>query len=159
MPNFGLLMLVDLLFELEKSHKISEYLYDVEKMILLVDSFIFNSTNKKVNDILIKIETRQLPSLVFERMSLDPILFSEGVFDKFDKNDYHIINFKVGYTSGKNSNPLSKIKFYKPKNKIIIPGITIQNFSLLTNDNHQEYVCRVYCKNKEIKEELYHTLN
>jgi HD superfamily phosphohydrolase len=153
------LMLVDLLFELEKSHKISEYLNDVEKMISLVDSFIFNTGNKKVNEILFKIETRQLPSLVFERMSLDPILFSDGVFDKFDENDYHKIDFKVGYTSGKNPNPLSKIKFYKPKNKNIIPGITIQNFSLLTNDNHQEYVCRVYCKNKEIKEELYHSLN
>ena len=152
-------MLVDLLFELEKTHNISQYLYDIDKMMLLVDGYIFNTGNDKVNDIINKIETRQLPSLVFERISLKKISFSKGVFDKFKDTDYEIINYKVGYTSGKNPNPLSKIKFYKPKNKKIIPGITIQNFSLLTNDNHQEFVCRVYCKNKEIKEELYHALN
>ena len=153
------LMLVELLFELEKTHHISEYLNDIDKMILLVDGFIFNTKNEKVDEILNKIETRRLPSLVFERISLNKISFSEGVFDKFKKEDYEIINYKVGYTSGKNPNPLSKIKFYKPKNKNIIPGITIQNFSLLTNDNHQEFVSRVYCKNDEIKEELYHALN
>ena len=153
------LMLVELLFELEKSHNISEYLNDIDKMILLVDGFIFNTENKKVNDIINKIETRQLPSLVFERISLEKINFSKGVFDKFKEDDFEVINYKVGYTSGKNPNPLSKIKFYKPKNKNIIPGITIQNFSLLTNENHQEFVSRVYCKNNEIKEELYHALN
>ena len=153
------IMLVELLFELEKSHNISEYLNDIDKMILLVDGFIFNTENKKVNDIINKIETRQLPSLVFERISLEKINFSKGVFDKFKEDDFEVINYKVGYTSGKNPNPLSKIKFYKPKNKNIIPGITIQNFSLLTNENHQEFVSRVYCKNNEIKEELYHALN
>ena len=128
------LMLVELLFELEKTHKISNYLNDVEKMMLLVDGYIFNTGNEKVDEIIRNIETRNLPSLVFERISLSKIIFSEGVFNNFNENDYIKINFKVGYTSGKNPNPLSKIKFYKPKNKKnIIPGITIQNFSLLTS--------------------------
>lgn len=148
-----------LLFELEKSDKISEKIKDVDGMIELVDSYIYNSKNKVVKQIINQVETRKLPSLVFEKISLDKFTLSEEVFSKFPKDSYQIMYYKVGYTSGKNPNPLSKISFYRPKNNEIIPDITIQNFSLLTNDNHQEYVCRVYCNDKSIKDELYHCLN
>lgn len=153
------LMFIELLFELEKTLKISEYLLDHDKMILLVDQFVFYSGNEKVNSILKDVEMRNLPSLVFEKISLEKVVFSDKVLERFNKKDYEIIDYKVGYTSGKNPNPLSKIKFYKPKVKDIVPNITIENFSLLTNENHQEFVCRVYCKNKEIKDEIYHSLN
>ena len=148
-----------LLFELEKTDRISEKIKDVDGMIELVDSFIYNSKNKVVKQIINQVETRKLPSLVFEHISLNKFKLSEEVFSKFPKDSYQVMYYKVGYTSGKNPNPLSKISFYRPKNNEIIPDITIQNFSLLTNDNHQEFVCRVYCNDKSIKDELYHCLN
>jgi len=154
------LLISDLLFEIEKTEKISEYLNDVNKMIKLVDNFIlFVKQNSKIKEIFNEINTRNLPSMVFEKITLDNFTLPEKVFDQFNKDDYYVIYFKVGYTSGKNPNPLSKISFYQPKNNELIPDISIQNFSLLTNDNHQEYVCRVYAKNKKIKDKLYHTLN
>ena len=148
-----------LLMELEKTENISEYLYDIDKMILLVDNFVFHSNNSIVKNILNNIETRKLPSLVFEKISLEEFKFPDEVFKEFDNNSYQVIYYKVGYTSGKNPNPLSKVTFYTPKNNKIIPDITIQNFSLLTNENHQEFVCRVYCLDKKIKDKLYHCLN
>lgn len=153
------ILMSELLSELEKTDKISEYLTDVEKMIKLVDSFIYNSDNPNVKEIINKIETRRLPSIVFEKISLKEFTFPEEVFSKFNEGSYKIVKYKVGYTSGKNPNPLSSIKFYYPKNNMIIPDITIQNFSLLTNENHQEYVYRVYCIDEKIKDELYHSLN
>ena len=148
-----------LLMELEKTENISEYLYDIDKMILLVDNFVFHSNNNTVKSILNNIEIRKLPSLVFEKISLEEFKFPDEVFKEFDNNSYQVIYYKVGYTSGKNPNPLSKVTFYTPKNNKIIPDITIQNFSLLTNENHQEFVCRVYCLDKSIKDKLYHCLN
>ena len=149
----------EILSELEKTDKISEYLTDVGKMIELVDSFIYNSNNPKVKEIINKIETRKLQSIVFEKISLKEFSFPKEVFNKFNESSYKIVKYKVGYTSGKNPNPLSSIKFYRPKNNMIIPDITIQNFSLLTNENHQEYVYRVYCIDDKIRDDLYHSLN
>ena len=153
------ILIVQILIELEKSHKISDYLLNHDMMMKLVDGFIFSTENSAANKILNDLEMRKLPSLVFEKISLEKLLFDEKVFETFDNSDYELVNYKVGYTSGKNPNPMSKISFYKPKNNNIIPGITLENFSLLTNHNHQEFVCRVYCKNSNIKEELYHSLN
>ena len=153
------ILMGQLLMELEKTENISEYLYDIDKMILLVDNFVFHSNNNIVKNILNNIETRKLPSLVFEKISLEEFKFPDEVFKEFDSNSYQVIYYKVGYTSGKNPNPLSKVTFYTPKNNKIIPDITIQNFSLLTNENHQEFVCRVYCLNKTIRDKLYHCLN
>jgi HD superfamily phosphohydrolase len=153
------ILMSELLSELEKTDKISEYLTDVENMIKLVDSFIYNSDNPKVKEIINKIETRRLPSIVFENISLEEFTFPEEVFSKFNEGSYKIVKYKVGYTSGKNPNPLSNIKFYYPKNNMIISDITIENFSLLTNENHQEYIYRVYCIDEKIKDELYHSLN
>ena len=97
--------------------------------------------------------------MVFEKITLDNFKLPETALQEFEDKDYHIMYFKVGYTSGKNPNPLSKISFYKPKNNELIPDISIQNFSLLTNESHQEFVCRVYVNNKDIKDKIYHTLN
>ena len=105
-------------------------------MIKLVDNFIlFVKQNSKIKEIFNEINTRNLPSMVFEKITLDNFTLPEKVFDQFNKDDYYVIYFKVGYTSGKNPNPLSKISFYQPKNNELIPDISIQNFSLLTNDN------------------------
>jgi HD superfamily phosphohydrolase len=154
------ILISDLLFEIEKTEKISEYLKDVDKMILLLDNFIlFCQHNSKIKKILNDINTRNVPSMVFEKITLDNFKLPETALKEFDSEDYKVIYFKVGYTSGKNPNPLSKISFYKPKNNELIPDISIQNFSLLTNDNHQEFVCRVYAINKNMKDSIYHTLN
>ena len=45
------------------------------------------------------------------------------------------------------------------KEKSLIPNITIEHFSLLTNENHQEYVYRVYTYDSLMKDKLYHMLN
>jgi HD superfamily phosphohydrolase len=153
------ILISQVLFELEKTDKISEKLKDIDSMMELVDCYIFNNKSEEVVKLITQVETRKLPSLVFEKISLEEFKFPEEVFKPFNKDSYEIMYYKVGYTSGKNPNPLSKINFYTPKNNEIIPDITIQNFSLLTNDNHQEYVCRVYCIDNTIKDELYHCLN
>ena len=157
------ILISDLLFEIEKTEKISEYINDVDKMIQLVDNFILfcpqGNSNPNIKKIFNNINTRNLPSMVFEKITIDNFRLPESVFKDFNKEDYDVIYFKVGYTSGKNPNPLSKISFYKPKNNELIPDISIQNFSLLTNEKHQEFVCRVYARNKSIKDKLYHTLN
>lgn len=153
------ILISQLLFELEKIDKISDKLKNIESMMELVDCYIFNNKNERIVNLINQIETRKLPSLVFEKISLEEFIFSEDILNSFNKESYEIIYYKVGYTSGKNQNPLSNIRFYKPKNNEIIHDITIQDFSLLTNDYHQEYVCRIYCKDNTIKDELYNCLN
>lgn len=153
------ILILDILIELEKTNEISEYLKDPEKINLLVDSYIFHTNNSKVNEILKKIETRNLPSLVFEKISLDKIDLDDNIFLNIDPNDYKIVRYKAGYSSDTLNNPLSYIKFYKTKDKMVINETSLENFSLLTNRNHQEFVCRVYCKNINLKDSLYKILN
>ena len=153
------ILILDILIELEKTNEISEYLKDPEKINLLVDSYIFHTNNSKVNEILKKIETRNLPSLVFEKISLDKIDLDDNIFLNIDPNDYKIVRYRAGYSSDTLNNPLSYIKFYKTKDKMVINETSLENFSLLTNRNHQEFVCRVYCKNINLKDSLYKILN
>ena len=153
------ILILDILVEFEKTYHISDYLKDPEKINLLVDSYIFHTDNTKINSLINKIETRQLPSLVFENISLEKYNLEEEKFKDIDINDYKIVRYKAGYSSDPNNNPLSKIKFYKTKDKMIISETSVENFSLLTNNNHQEFVCRVYCKNNLIKEKLFNLLN
>lgn len=152
------ILIVDILDELEESHKISSYLLDNNKMNLLVDSFIFHTDNEKVNLLINKIETRNLPSLVKEEINLKPYHFDDKILSQFNEEDYVKIKYKIGYSNDK-SNPLSNVSFYQPKDMEIYNDVSIQNFSLLTNESHQEYVFRIYCKNPDKRKELYQELN
>ncbi len=147
------ILIVKILEELEKSLKISDYLNNFDKINLLVDSFIFHTNNNKVIEILHKIETRNLPSLVFEKISLEEMYLDVDKFKNFDKDNHVVIKYKIGYSNDK-LNPLSNINFYKPKDMEIFNDFSFENYSLLTNSNHQEYIFRIYCLNPNLKKKL-----
>ena len=134
--------------KVEKELKISEYILDPEKMIELVDSFIwYRHTNPSIKKIIEEINQRKIPKLVYQDVSLHPCEFDEDKLKQsFDANTYHILRFKVGYVGGK-SNPLNKITFYNLKNGKIISENKVRSFSLLITQKHQEYFLRVYCMN------------
>ena len=153
------ILFVQLLFELEKEMKISEYIFSAEKMIQLVDYFVFTTNISNIsNNILLRIQTRQIPKLVYQHISLDNDDYNDynHVNDNVNRLNIgyvggklvyqvykHIVKFKVGYVGG-DKNPLDNIHFYNFKDKTIIPENRLQNFSLLINQNHQEHFYRVY---------------
>jgi HD superfamily phosphohydrolase len=136
------IILIKYLFELESTIKISDYLYDAEKMILLVDTFIWNQNHKLLNDIY----ERKIPKLIYQDISINPIEFDkQKLIETFPFESYQIIEYKVGYISGnKSTNPLKLIKFYNLKTGNIINDYNIKNFSLLINHKYQEYYLRIY---------------
>ena len=138
------ILIIKILFELEKEYKISEYILDYEKMIELVDGFIWfgHCKNNNIQNLIKKIKNRELPKLLYEKISLSDVDISEKI-NEFNNLNIKIIKFKVGYVNN-NSNPLSKIKFYDKKKGIIIENSSLENFSLLINDSFQEYFARIY---------------
>ncbi len=146
------LLLVKALNELEKTDKISTYINDPEKMIKLTDCYLHYSNNNNVNNLINLIDTRNQPSLIFENISLKQFEFDFKKLKNlpFSKDSIEIIKFKVGYTSGKDQNPLKNIKFYETKSNKVINAESF-NYSLLINNNHQEYFYRIYCFDKNIK--------
>ena len=131
------ILMIKLLFELEEKYKISEYLLDVNKMIKLIDPFIFNFDSQILNDIY----ERKLPKIIYEEITLIP---NNNIFDH--NEDYEIMKFKVGYIgSNPTDNPLNHIKFYNLKSGLLIDN-EINNFSLLINSQYQEYILRIYYK-------------
>jgi HD superfamily phosphohydrolase len=147
------ILLVKLLFEIEKDYKISDYLLDPEKMITLVDSYIWYvpNANPVINQIIQDINQRKLPKMVFQSISLQPIEFDiEKLKNKFGDDKFEIVKFKVGYVGGKSSNPLNNITFYNSKTGKIISENKVKSFSLLINQKHQEYFLRVYCTDLNI---------
>lgn len=141
------ILIVKLLFEIEKEHKISEYILVPEKMIELVDFFIWQkSSNPIICDIIKTINQRKLPKMVYQSISISHIEFDESkLIEKFSKDKYEIIRFKVGYVGGKSQNPLNHINFYNVKNNMVISENKVKDFSLLINQKYQEYFLRVYC--------------
>ena len=154
------IIILQILLELEKTMKISEYILDINKIILLDDSFIWNNHYK--NDIIEKlindIHERKFPKMVYQYISLNILDFQNIenlIINTFDSLIYKIIKFDVGYISGNDSNPLHKVIFYKIKNNIItIVKNTDSSFSLLLNHNCKEYFFRVYCMNNDKLVEL-----
>ncbi len=140
------ILIIQLLFELEKEMGISQYILDAEKMLELVDSFIWHhKLNDKIKQIINDIYTRNIPSMVYQDMSLSPCEIDENYLKKFfEPNSYHILRFKVGYVSSK-TNPLNKVIFYNRNNSEIISQHKVRSFSLLITQKHQEYFLRVYC--------------
>jgi HD superfamily phosphohydrolase len=147
------IMILKLLFEIEKTHSISNYIMDPEKMIQLVDHMIWHiDKSVKCSDIIEQINMRQLPKLVYQDISINPIEFDMSLLSNIDKEDYNIIKFKVGYVGGK-TNPLNNITFYDLDTKEIISEQLSRNkvkdFSLLINQKHQEHIIRIYCCNND----------
>jgi HD superfamily phosphohydrolase len=152
------LLVIKLLFEIEKEIKISEYILDSEKMLLLVDPFIwFQKNNDIITQIIQNINTRTIPKLVYQDISLSDLDFTElelKLKQTFDQTSYEIVKFHVGYASNKISNPLNKITFYNNKTNEIIPNNNVRDFSLLLNQKHQEYFFRIYCTDLEKLNEM-----
>lgn len=140
------ILIIKLLFELEKEMGISQYILDAEKMLELIDSFVWhNKLNDKIKQIINSIETRKIPKMVYQDISLHPHEFDENKLkEHFDSDSYYILKFKVGYVGGK-TNPLNKVPFYNLKNGNIISENKLRSFSLLITQKHQEYFLRVYC--------------
>ena len=128
------ILLVEALFELEKTNKISDYINHPEKMIRLTDMYLHFCDNKNVLKILNKIELRQVPKLVEEIISSSP---KNSKSKKLE--DEIIIKSRVGYC--KDMNPLKNIKFYSIKENTTID---FENFSLLINNKFQEFFYRKY---------------
>lgn len=138
------IILVEILFELEKEMNISSYIMDPHNMIKLVDSFIWKQNNEVTIKLIDMIEQRKIPKMVYQEVSLNNIMIDETKLKEQFDNNYKIIRFKVGYVGGK-TNPLNHINFYNFKTGKIIPENKSKNFSLLINTKHIEYFLRVYC--------------
>ena len=140
------ILVINLLFEFEKELKISEYILDCEKMLELIDSFIWhNNINESIKKIINDINQRKLPKLVYQDISLYPIEYNEDKLKEFfNPNTYTILKFKVGYVGSK-LNPLNYITFYNLKTGQVISDNNVRDFSLLLTQKHQEHVIRIYC--------------
>lgn len=130
------ILIVRLLYDLEKTVGISKYLNDPEKMIQLVDYFVFQHHHSNIQ----KIHTRNLPKLVYQDISSGHSEHTEQLekMKRFDDSSYHIMRFTVGYVGG-SANPLDNVRFYQGN------SLSRGNFSLLINHDHREYVFRIYC--------------
>ena len=119
------ILIIKLLFEIEKEYHISEYIFEPEKMISLVDSFIWHhSVNSEINKIIDDINQRKLPKMVYQDISINKCDFDEEKLkETFNSSTYEILRFKVGYVGGKSTNPLNHITFYNLKNGNIISAI------------------------------------
>ena len=149
------ILIVQLLHDLEKKMGISKYLDDPEKMIQLVDYLVFQQPHPNIR----KIHTRDLPKLVYQDISLGTERarhsghceqIEQMMKERFDVSSYHIMRFTVGYVGG-STNPLNNVHFYHGNS--VVPG----NFSLLINQDHREYVFRIYCLDEK-KDEILETL-
>ena len=155
------ILILKLLFEIEKEYNISNYILDPEKMIKLDDMFIWRYNmsqgsfeNTLINNIFEQLNTRQIPQLVFQDISLNRIEIDEvKLKEKFNSSSFEIIRFMVGYIGGK-SNPLNHITFYDLNTNTIIPQKKVRDFSLLLNQKHQEHFLRVYCTDLTLLEDF-----
>ena len=137
------LMIIRVLFILERDHNISSYIMEPEKMIQLVDSYVWHFGDK---DIIDSIYRRKLPSMILQEISLKPCEFNEVDFkEKHPNTNYEIIRFTVGYVGGK-SNPLNHISFYEHNDNKTFYSVcqSTYDYSYLINQKHQEHVLRVY---------------
>jgi HD superfamily phosphohydrolase len=138
------ILIIQLLFEIEKELNISEYILDAEKMLELIDPFIFQIKNPTINNIWNKINSRKLPKLIFEDISLQPNNYIN--LEEYKNINIEIIKFTAGYVGANSNNPLNNIYFYDIKsNKLINNSIEI--FSLFINENFREYFTRIYILN------------
>ena len=141
------ILINDALLELEKEKQISNYILDPEKMIQLTDIYLHASRNLIVKTILKNIAKREIPSLIFEKISSTYLDISEKVDNFIHKEKIKIIKFRVGYT-------VKCVKLYNTKT---INPVHIQPY--LINKNHQEYYYRIYCLDNTFKKICYDYFN
>lgn len=148
------ILIVKILLELEKEFKISEYINDVDKMIKLVDHFIWiNITNNEIiKNIIGNINKRVIPKMIFQNITLEEVNYDINKINDEIGNNYEIVKFKVGYAGGNSPNPLNRIKFYDSDNNLIISDKKndIKMFSHFINQKHQEYFYRIYHYDNDI---------
>jgi len=156
------ILVVQLLYEIEKELCISSYITDPEKMIELNDNFILYSslqkTNPIINEIIQKINTRQFPILVYQDISVDKKNLDYDKMNEKFNSSYEVIRFKVGYVGGK-SNPLNHITFYDLKTGVVISDNRAKDFSLLITQKYQEHFLRVYCTDNSRYDEFIEYFN
>jgi HD superfamily phosphohydrolase len=150
------LIMIDILYKLEKEYKISNYINDIDKMIKLTDEFVNFITTEKTEKLLHDIQTRNIPKLAFEKTSKEPIEIPEEVFKNFNFK-YYELRRQVGYANGR-KNPLSNVSFYSTKSMKIIPNITIGDYSHIVTECHKEYLYRIYVRDEKNKDKVIHTL-
>lgn len=150
------ILLLEAMFELEKDDKISEYINVPEKMLKLIDNYLYFSDNDKIKNIMNKIDSRNIPIMIYENISKKSFkIFDDKIMNiPVIKDTIKVIKFKVGYTSGKDKNPLNNISFYNTKTLQVINIDSTKEFSMLINQNHQEYYTRLYCLNRNNVEEV-----
>ena len=158
------ILLVKILFEIEKEQKISEYILEPEKMIKLIDSYIWHYPNDNliINDIIKNINERKIPKMVYQNISLlsdDCDIDINKLINKFGNDKFEVVQFKVGYVSGKSANPLNNITFYDLKTYKTISENKVRSFSLLINQKYQEYFYRIYCLDLSLIEEFKEYIN
>jgi hypothetical protein len=138
------ILILNIFYEFEKTTQISDYLFDINKMMLLDDMIIwqYKLYNNKVKNIINNINIRAIPKLIYEKISLDTEEFDyikKILTENYHINTYKIIEYTAGYSN--NNNPLNNILFYRKQN------IKRGDFSLLLNGKYKEYIFRVYCLN------------
>lgn len=146
------ILLVKILQQMEKESSISEWITDPDKMIRLTDECIYFSNNDIIKALVEKIERRQLPKLVAEyRVSGSN---SDKIPEISVDSSAVVVNYKAGYISGKNSNPLNKVYFYDPKDNNVFQISSLKDFSLLLSSEYQECITRIYKLDKNDNKKL-----
>jgi HD superfamily phosphohydrolase len=129
------LLILDIISLLDKEINLLEYLSDFNKMIKLTDDIIFASNNENIIKIINDIYSRNIPKLIYEKISLNKYIESNH-----DHEKYKIVKNKIGYVNH-NENPFYNVSYYNTKTFKIEKH---NKYSLLTNNSHQEYIYRVY---------------
>jgi len=132
----------DCLKELDNHYNIAEWILDPEKYVYLTDDIIFNFTNPQSVKILTKkLDERKFYKLIKEtKVDLDYDLPKDFNL----KDDYQLMDIKIGFVSGSKPNPLNNIWIYDIKNKNICYKANFDNVTLFNKDNYQERFIRIY---------------
>ena len=152
------ILIIKILFEINKEINLVEYILDVDKMCLLTDPFIwFQQNNKNIKELILNIHNRNIPKLIYEDISLEYKIYYniECILKKkFDIDKYEIIRFTIGYD--KYNNPLNNIKFYNNKTNQIISD---NNNNYLLFNHCYEYFYRIYCTDVNYYEKMKNIIN
>ena len=141
------LLIRDCLVELESEYNISGWILDPTKYKYLTDDIIYqfhiNESNDKLQNLIIKLDSRQFYKLVYETN-----------INVNNKNNYNIkfdncelLDIKIGFVSGNKPNPLLNIWTFDSKNKNKCFKADFNKVMHLKPDNYQERFLRIYSKN------------
>ena len=158
-------LIIELFFELNDVLNIANSINNMEHFCDITDEYIIESAKLLKIDKAIKIVKR------LEHHDLYPfidciITKTKLNIDEFKEkynNDILIFQTKIGFVSGEKNNPLDEIKVYNTKDNSKSHKLTAikknkNNITILLPSLYQENITMVFCKNKElvnnIKEKL-----